>query len=83
MKEIGLVEAKTNLSEIADEVRQTGQAVTLTKHGQPYVDLVPHRLPASSARSKADVLADLDELRRELPKSKFEDIKAAIQEGRR
>jgi antitoxin (DNA-binding transcriptional repressor) of toxin-antitoxin stability system len=83
MKEIGLVEAKSNLSEIADEVRKLGQGVTLTKDGQPYVDLVPHRFPARSKRSKSDILADLDQLRRELPKSAFDDIKSDIEKGRR
>jgi prevent-host-death family protein len=82
MKEIGLFDAKTNLSRIAEQVRRTGQAVTLTKRGEPYVDLVPHRI-TSVRRSQAQVLAELDQLRDELPKSNAARIKADIEAGRR
>jgi prevent-host-death family protein len=83
MQEIGLFEAKTNLSKIAERVKRTGQAVTLTKRGEPYVDLVPHRVAPARRRSQAQVLAELDELRQELPKSSISQIKADIEEGRR
>jgi len=83
MKEIGLFEAKTNLSKIVEDVRRTGQPVTLTKRGEPYVDLVPHREASVSRRTQAQVLADLDQLRQELPKSSYQQIKAEIEEGRR
>jgi prevent-host-death family protein len=61
MKEIGLFEAKTNLSKIADRVKRTGQSVTLTKRGEPVADLVPHQNPPAHRRSKSEVLADIDE----------------------
>jgi prevent-host-death family protein len=77
MREIGLIDAKTNLSKIAERVRRTGQPITLTKRGQPYVDLVPHRAD-SARRSRAQVLAELDELRAELPKNSAAQIKADI-----
>ena len=83
MKEIGLFEAKTNLSKIAEMVKRTGQAVTLTKRGEPYVDLVPHQDAPAHRRSQAKVLADLEQLRQKLPKSTSKQIKADIEEGRR
>ena len=83
MKAIGLFEAKTNLSKIAETVKRTGQAVTLTKRGEPYVDLVPHQDAPVQRRSQAQVLADLDQLRQKLPKSTSKQIKADIEEGRR
>jgi prevent-host-death family protein len=83
MKEIGLFEAKTNLSKIAEAVRRTGQPVTLTRRGEPFVDLVPHQDLTVRRRPKAKVLADLDRLRHELPKSSAAQIKADIQQGRR
>jgi prevent-host-death family protein len=83
MKEIGLFEAKTNLSKIAERVKRTGQAVTLTKRGEPYVDLVPHVEEPVQRRPQAQVLADLDQLCRKVPKSNFDRIKADIEEGRR
>jgi prevent-host-death family protein len=81
IKRIGLFDAKTNLSKIAERVRRTGQPVTLTKRGQPYVDLVPHqKIP--TRRSKMQVLAELDQLRRQMPKSSAARIKADIETGR-
>ena len=82
MKKIGLFDAKTNLSRIAERVRRTGQPVTLTKRGEPYVDLVPHRVN-SARRSQSQVLAELQKLRGQLPKSSAARIKADIEEGRR
>ena len=82
MKEIGLFEAKTNLSRIAERVKQTGQSVTLTKRGQPYVDLVPHRA-APARHSRAQVLAALDRLRSQWPKSSAAQIRADLEAGRR
>ena len=81
-RKIGLFAAKTNLSKIAEQVKRTGQSVILTKRGEPYVDLVPHRDAASKGRSQAQVLDELEKIRRELPKSSFEQIKADIEEGR-
>jgi prevent-host-death family protein len=83
MQEIGLFEAKTNLSKIAERVRRTGQPVTLTRRGEPYVDLVPHHDGPAPRRPQALVLAELDELCRNVPKGSFADIKADIEEGRR
>jgi prevent-host-death family protein len=82
MKEIGLFEAKTNLSKIAAQVRRTGRGVTLTKRGEPVVDVVPHQNPSPRRRPQAQVLADLDKLRRELPMSSMEQLKSDIGEGR-
>jgi len=79
---IGLFEAKTNLSKIAEQVRRTGESITLTKRGEPYVDLVPHQKEAPLRRPQSSVLDDLAKLRRELPKSSFDSIKADIAEGR-
>jgi prevent-host-death family protein len=81
MKEIGLFEAKTNLSKIAERVKRTGHSVTLTKRGEPYVDIVPHRT-ASARRPLSEVLADMKELRKRLPKSTAAEIKADIEWGR-
>jgi prevent-host-death family protein len=82
MRKIGLLEAKTNLSKIVEQVRQSGQPVTLTKRGEPWVDLVPHQ-GARPRRSKAEVFAELDRLRRGLPKISKAEIEAAIAQVRR
>lgn len=41
MKQVSLREAKAKLSELLREVR-AGECITLTKHGHPVADLVPH-----------------------------------------
>jgi prevent-host-death family protein len=82
MKEVGLFDAKTNLSKIAEQVRRTGEPVTLTKRGEPYVDIVPHRR-SKDRRSRKEIFADWRRLRAQLPKISSEEIKSAIEEGRR
>lgn len=77
-----MFEAKNRLSVIADRVRQTGQGVTLTERGQPFVDLVPHHAQRRR-RSKAKIAAALAELQRGLPKFTAARNRAAIAEGRR
>jgi antitoxin (DNA-binding transcriptional repressor) of toxin-antitoxin stability system len=83
LRRIGLSEAKTNLSKIAEQVNRTGQSVTLTRYGESYVDLIPHQNPVVSRRPQAQVIEELEKLRQELSKSSFEQIKADINEGRR
>ena len=41
MKNVGLFDAKTRLSEICDEVAATHQPVTITKRGRPLVCIQP------------------------------------------
>ncbi len=41
MKQIGLFETKTKLSEICAEVDSTGDEVVITRRGKPWVRIVP------------------------------------------
>jgi prevent-host-death family protein len=82
VKRIGLSEAKTNLSKIVETVRHTGRGVTLTKRGQPVVDVVPHRDISTKRLPQAQVLAELAKLRRELTKSSMRQIRSDIDQGR-
>ena len=82
MKEIGLFEAKTNLSKIAERVKRTGQPVTLTKRGEPYVDLVPHQDVKLRRLPQVRVIAELEQLRKEIPKSSADQIMADVNQGR-
>jgi antitoxin (DNA-binding transcriptional repressor) of toxin-antitoxin stability system len=56
--------------------------VTLTKHGQPYVDLIPHKRSGGQPKSKAKVLAELEKLRKQFLPSSYAQIKADRDEGR-
>jgi prevent-host-death family protein len=51
MKQVGLFDAKTRFSEICDQVAQLGEAVIITRRGQPLV-----RIEAmAKLRKKEDV----------------------------
>ena len=40
MREVGILEAKTNFSALVSEVEHGGQEVTITRHGRPVVKIV-------------------------------------------
>ncbi len=54
MREVGVLEAKTNLSALLDEVQRTGEPVLITRHGKPVAQL---SAPPATRRAPAD-LAD-------------------------
>lgn len=41
MRAVGVLEAKTNLSALIDEVETTGEAIVITRHGKPVARLSP------------------------------------------
>jgi prevent-host-death family protein len=43
VKRIGIYQAKTHLSQLCDEVAQTGEAYLVSKNGRPLVKIVPFR----------------------------------------
>jgi prevent-host-death family protein len=51
VKALGLFEVKTRLSELCQEVADTGESVTVTKRGKPLVRIVP--LAADAERSSS------------------------------
>lgn len=55
VRSVGVLEAKTNLSALLDEVEQTGEAIMITRHGRAVARLAPER---SSRRVKASELAE-------------------------
>jgi prevent-host-death family protein len=48
MKTMSVLEAKAQLKEVMDYVRDTGESVLLTKNGEPYVVMQP--IPEASER---------------------------------
>lgn len=83
MATVGLFDAKTHLSEIAERVKQTGEPVTVTKRGVPLVEIIPCRPPASAKRSREEIFAEIDAIRRKLAPITGAEIREAINEGRR
>ncbi|MBS0296087.1 MAG: type II toxin-antitoxin system Phd/YefM family antitoxin [Proteobacteria bacterium] len=43
MREVGVLEAKTRLSALLDEIERTGEAIVITRHGKPIARLSPER----------------------------------------
>jgi len=51
MKALGLFEVKTRLSELCQEVADSGESVLVTRRGKPLVRIVPLTADASRAQS--------------------------------
>ncbi len=83
MKVIGVFDAKTRFSEIAQQVKESGQAVRITKRGEEMVDITPIPSRPAGRRSREQAFAALAELRHTLPKTTLKQIKADIALGRR
>lgn len=83
MREVGVLEAKTNLSALLDEVQQTGEPVLITRHGKPVAQL---SLPPETARPPADLADQMQAFQRGVEErlgAEFAfDWKEAIEDGR-
>jgi prevent-host-death family protein len=80
MRSVGAYEAKTHLPRLLDEVAG-GETITITKHGVPVALLVPPS--ARPRRDIAEVLADMEALRKEIGRQHDLNIREMIEEGRR
>lgn len=83
MREVGVLEAKTNLSALLDSVEQTGEPVMITRHGKPVAQL---SAPPKAARPPADLADQMLAFRRGVEErrgAEFEfDWKEAVEDGR-
>lgn len=52
MREVGVLEAKTNLSALLDAVERTGESVMITRHGKPVARLSAPDLPVAEQKRK-------------------------------
>ncbi len=59
MRTVGVLEAKTNLSALIDEVEASGDEIVITRHGKPVARLSPERsgrrMPAAGLAERARV----------------------------
>jgi len=85
MTEVGIRELKASASEIVRRVRERGEVVDITYHGEVVARLVPVRPPAPSPEDVAALLTDLDQLTAEISAAWPADISAvdAIHDVRR
>jgi prevent-host-death family protein len=82
MKEVGVLEAKTHLSALLDQV-SSGEEVTITRHGKAIARLVPAEPPH---RDRRQAVADIRDWRDEMERrhGSFSDIdwKELVEAGR-
>lgn len=82
MREVGVLEAKTHLSSLLNEV-EGGQEVLITRHGRPIARISPAR---PVRRSGPDFAAEVRSVRAQIEKEwRSEepfDWKAAVEDGR-
>jgi prevent-host-death family protein len=78
MREIPASEAKTHLPRLLGDVER-GETIIITRHGRPIARLVPEDARRQHETVKA--LAELDDLRKTMPRLTLEEILSARQEG--
>ncbi len=84
IESIGMFDAKTRFSEIVRRVKETGQAVLITSRGEGMVRIVPVEHGEAERRERHEqAVAAIEELRKTLPRLTLEEIRSAIDEGRR
>jgi len=66
MSDVGIRELKANTSEIIRRVRERGEVVDITSHGEVVARLVPVRPPLPAPGEVAALLTDLDQLAAEI-----------------
>lgn len=83
--EIGMFQAKTQFSELARRVHDTGQGVVVTNRGRAFVRIVPVQDDADERRARhLAAIAEVEAGWADLPDSiTSEDVRAAIEQGRR
>lgn len=84
MLTVGIRELKTHTSEIMRRVRERGEVIDITFHGQVVARLVPAP-PVSAPEETAAILADLDQLAAEISAAWPKDVSApaAVRDARR
>lgn len=58
MRSVGVLEAKTKLSALLDEVEATGETIVITRHGKRVARLSPERETEESRRLSGHELAE-------------------------
>jgi prevent-host-death family protein len=85
MREVGVLEAKTRLSALLDEIEQTGEPVIITRHGKAVARLSPERAKRKWTKEAVEeFIRWRDEIGREAEANGAEpfDWKEAAREGR-
>jgi prevent-host-death family protein len=78
MRTIGLFEAKQKLSELVERA-STGEQIGITRRGKLAAIIVP----AQPEMTLNEIWADMEEIRKNVDRTKFSTVKELIEEGRR
>ncbi len=81
MKTVGAFQAKTQLSQLLDQVEK-GEAITITRHGRPVAVLAPVA-PSRTPKTGEQWLSEMKRLRKGVTLGDTVKIKRLIDEGRR
>jgi len=80
MRQVGAFEAKTHLPELLRRV-ESGESITITKHGKPVAILVPPREVPSDVKAAIKAMREFRE--KHGPELKGTSFRELIEEGRR
>ena len=83
MEKVGMFDAKTHFSELVDRVVREGRGITVTRRGEPVVDIIPSSARSKSGMTRDEAVAEIMNLRRETSKMSRNEILELIAEGRR
>ena len=85
MRTVGVLEAKTNLSALIDEVEASGEAIVITRHGKAVARLSPERsdrrTPASGIAERARAFRDKQPTDSEWASLSWEELKAIARDN--
>ncbi len=80
MKTVGAFQAKTQLSQLLDQVEK-GETVTITRHGKPVAVLAP--ITSGRKKTGEEWLAEVKRIRKGITLGGTVTIRQLIDEGRR
>lgn len=80
MRALGVLEVKTNLSALLDDVETHGETIVITRHGRPVARLTPERqgrrLSAAELAARSRTFRDRQRPDEEWARMSWEDLKA-------
>ncbi len=80
--ELGILDVMAHSSEVVDRVLREGRTITVTRNGEPVVDIVPSFAKHAARMSTSEALAALEELRKKVAPISFGEIRAIADEAR-
>ena len=77
MAAVGIRELKAHTSDLLRQVRERGETIDITYHGQVVAHLVPASQPSARSEEEANLWADIDQLAATIAAQWPQDVSAA------